>query len=215
MGRYSPAPVPTTDLPNTQRFLREELEQVRNSTDDIYTLANFLLDNFVTAGYGSIKRTTPVALADIGATWQQLPWEAVGITDPKGMAYDLPTGMIVEHFGIWALNLLVNLAFDDANAGRDVQIRLVNVSDGTAATPVTFFVGRNQDGVSIPLPTLVESTGGTDISISQVAATKTLALEIRSEADTFTSVVFEAGVWSFNYVSEYGGNYEDIGITQR
>ena len=43
MARYVPSPAPTTDdIGQMARWLREEMERIRQSTDDIYTVVTVL-----------------------------------------------------------------------------------------------------------------------------------------------------------------------------
>ena len=216
MPEYLPSNPPVTaDIHQLERYLREEHEAIRGSTSDIYALAQFIMDNFVVSGYGSISRTTADPIANIGATWQQLDWENAGIAEPRGMTYSLPDGLLVEQLGVWLTSVLINLSFAESNAGREIQFRLRNVTDGTVSNAVTFYVGRNQSGISIPITTLMQASGGSGMSISAVAVQKLIVVEINSVTDSFTGVSFEQGLWNLSYCSEYQGSIEDIGIAAR
>ena len=42
MARYYPGPTPTGELEQTQRWLRDECNQIYGSTEDIYTLGEIV-----------------------------------------------------------------------------------------------------------------------------------------------------------------------------
>ena len=200
MARYSPGQVPTTeDIFQLERFLREEYEQVRDSTDDIYTIADFLINNLVAAGYGSIGLDAISPLADINATWQQVPMDVVLVV-PKAVSYDLPNeGMIFESEGIWRINAKVALEFVEAQASRRMQLRLFNLTTGApSGTVFTYGVGRNTDAVNLNLSVM--------ITIPSDRVGDTFQLQIASSTSTFTGVVNTGNTWDVNHVSEYKGD---------
>lgn len=209
MARYSPGTVPTSpQLDQTQRWLREEFEGVRGSTDDTYSLADFIADNYVIAGYGSVSRGAPIALANIGSSWQDLTWDGTAIPDPKGVAYNLPEGYTLEQPGVWNQNIMITLAFNDANAGRKLQLRIRNTTDGDNSDLLDFFVGRNQDGMTLTVGVLVQVTDEPgEFTFQQMQISKDVKLQIRSEEDTFTGVSFDHGAWGISHASEYKGTF--------
>ena len=200
MARYAPGLVPTTDdIFQLERFLREEYEQVRESTDDIYTIGQFIIDNVVAAGYGSIGLDAITPLANINATWQKVPMDVVLVV-PKAVSYDLVNeAVIFESEGIWRINAKVALEFAEAQASRRLQLRLFNLTTGTpSGTVFTYGVGRNTDAVNLNLSVM--------ITAPESSVGNSYQLQINSAADTFTGVVNTGNTWDVNHVSEYKGD---------
>lgn len=201
MSRYVPGLTPTTpDIAQLERWLREETEQIRSSTDDTYAFADFVLETFVTAGYGGIGLDAVTPVADISPTWQQLPFDVVLILQPKIVAYDLiGNGMSLEAPGVWRFNGKVSLTFAEAQAGREIQLSLWDIDAASAVGPAfNFFVGRNTAGVNLNFNVLFDITDFVN---------KPLGLAVRSEADTYTLVNAIGSIFDINYVSEYKGEY--------
>ena len=207
MARYAPGLVPTSNLPDTQRWLREEFELVRGSTDDIYSLAQFLLDNYVIAGYGSIGQDVVQPYA-IGATWQDFNlWDVELLSITRGVTPNLPNGFIVQTTGLWQLNIKISLSFNDLNAGRSLQLRFFNATDGLpGGSTFNYWIGRNTDGVNIQLSAIFEIDTAAATGPVQIQADKDIRIQIRSD-DTFTNVQAEGSIWDWHHISEYRGDF--------
>ena len=212
MARYAPGLVPTTgDIDQLERWLRTEHEEVRNSTDDIYSIAQWLTENLVAAGYGSIGLDAITPLAGINATWQQVPMDTILVV-PKAVSYDLTNeALIFGSEGIWRINAKIALEFLEAQGSRRMELRLFNLTTGIAPTTVfTYGIGRNTDAVNLNLSVMTTITDG------QVG--DSYQLQIRSAADTFTTVVNTGNTWDVNHVSEYKGdilNQGRIGVASK
>ena len=194
----------TADIAQLERWLRSESVEIQNSTDDIYTISQFIIDNVVAAGYGSIGLNAITPLADINATWQQVPMDTV-LVAPKAVSYDLLNeAMIFESEGIWRINAKVALEFVEAQASRRLQLRLFNLTSGVPGDTVfTYGVGRNTDAVNLNLSVM--------ITVPESAVGNSYQLQINSAANTFTGVVNTGNTWDVNHVSEYKGDILDGG----
>ncbi len=203
MTRYVSTEVPITDLPNTQRWLREEFSGVFNSTEDIYRLADIVLKLYTVAGYGGIGLDAITALPNITATPQILPFDVETVAEPRGITYSLGSnGLIFETEGVWRINAKVSLEFAEAQAGRRLQLRMYNVNTASDIGPsFNFGVGRN-----IATQTLIFNLA---VEIPEIITGDTIILRILSPADTFTSVVAIGSIWDTNHVSEYKGDLFD------
>jgi hypothetical protein len=203
VARYVSTEVPITDLPNTQRWLREEYAGVFNSTEDIYKLSDILVSLYTVAGYGGIGLDAITALSDINATPQILPFDVETLPNPRGITYSLGSnGLIFETEGVWRINAKVSLEFAEAQAGRRLQLRMYNVNTASDVGPsFNFGVGRN-----IATQTLIFNLA---VEIPESIIGDTLILRILSTADVFTSVVAIGSIWDTNHVSEYKGDLFD------
>jgi hypothetical protein len=202
MARYTTSGVPTSpELANTQRWLRSEFQEVNNSTDDIYALLQFVVDTFVYAGYGAISLDSESARNNIDATWQTLPFNAVSLADPVGVSYDLfNNGFAYEQQGIWRMTASIGLTFSEVNAGRRMEMRILNSTTGIPVPgEVQYAVARNTDGINLTLNLLV--------AVSDTAIGDIFQLQIRSELFNFASVVAIGSVWDTNHISEYKGDF--------
>lgn len=203
MAKYNPTLVPISDLPNTQRWLREEIEHIRASTDDIYWLADFVVNYYQVAGYGGIGLNAITALANIGPAWQILPFDVELIAEPRGVTYDLPNNSIsFNSQGIWRMNAKVSLEFLEMNQGRRMQLSLYDANLGVPVGPLfNFSVGRNTDGVNLNFNVMFD--------VGSPAEGIPLQLAVNSAADTFTGVSAIGSIWDANHVSEFKGDVFD------
>ncbi len=199
MARYVPGQVPITpDVAQVERWLREETDQIRNSTDDIYTLMDFVLEIFVAAGYGAIEQRAVTAFP-IDGTWTTFDlWDGNTIPDERGVSANLPTGFTLETSGFWRINTFITLTFAEVNAGRTVQMRVFNSTTATPGEPFDFFVGRNAEGVNLAVNALVAA----DVS----AGNQDFEVQIRTD-DVFTAVQAIGSIWDLNHISEYKGDF--------
>ena len=203
MARYSPTQVPTTDISNTQRWLREETEAIRSSTDDIYSLARFVVESYTIAGYGGIGLDAQTPLSDIGAAWQVVPFDSLQVDEPRGITYDLASdAMVLNTAGVWRINAQVLLNFAELNQGRRLRLSMYNINEGNLTGPVfSYSVGRNTDGVNAVFSALFE--------ITEITAGDALQLLVSSADDSFTGASVAGATFDANNVAEYRGNYFD------
>jgi hypothetical protein len=199
--QYVTSPVPITDeISQLERYLREELARVENSTDDIYGLASIVTALYQVAGYGGIGLDAITPLSDINTTRQVLPFDVELIAEPRFVGYDLANNaMSVEEVGIWRMNAKVALEFTELNAGRRLAMQLYDLTAAADVGPVfNFAVGRNMDGINLNFNLLVE--------IPDVVVGNQLQLRVFSVADTFSSVSAIGSIWDMNHVSEFKGD---------
>ena len=200
MTRYRQTPTPTTsDIGQLERWLREETGYIENSTDDIYTLAEFIATLYQIAGYGGIGLDAVTGLSNIGTAWQQLPFDVILLLEPRGITYDIPgDGMALNEPGVWRFNAKVSLTFAEANQGRQIQLSLWDISGAQAIGPTfNFFVGRNTSGVNLNFNLMFDITQFVDQGIG---------LAVRSESDSYTGVEAIGSIFDINHVSEYKGD---------
>jgi hypothetical protein len=209
MARYAPGGVPNTqDIAQLERWLREETERIQGSTEDIYKLAEFLVTLYVVAGYGSIGLDAITGLPNITATWQTLPFDVLLIDPPRGANYDLPNdGMGFDLEGVWRVNAKISLEFAEVNAGRRLQLRIWNLTQGiTGGIVFQYTVGRNTDGVNLNLSVMT--------TIEEANVGDVLQLQVASSSDTFTAVQAIGSTWDINHVSEYKGDLLNDSLRQ-
>ena len=203
MAQYVPGQTPVTpDIHQLERYLREEQEEIRNSTDDIYVLAARVIELYQPAGYGQIGLDAVTPLANIGTAYQQLPFDVELITDPRAVVYNLAgDGMLLTEPGVWSFFAKVSIEFLEAQAGRRLQLSLWNT---TTNTPVgdefNFSVGRNTDGANLNFQIMYDV---------EEAFAAPLGLAVRSTTDTFTGVNAIGSIFGVNYQSEYKGDFFD------
>jgi len=202
MARYLPSNVPlSTAIKDLQRWLRAEFARVRSSTDDIYRLFGFLLDNFAVAGYGQIGLDAVTPLANINATWQQLPFDVELIAQPRGVTYNIAgDGMALDVAGVWEFFAKVSLEFTDTNDGRRMELTLWDTVNNVPIGPLfNFSIGRNTDGANLNFQIMFDVADG---------FVEPLGLAVRSQSDTFTGVSAIGSIYGVSYQSEYKGDFE-------
>lgn len=164
-----------------------------------YVLETAALAVFVAAGYGGIVQDTPVALGDIDAVDSDLLFNSSLITAPKGITQNFASnGLGIDEQGIWRISASIALTFVGSNSGRELRVGILNKSQGTLiGAPLTFFAGRNQDGMNISFSFMIE--------VGLVSVGDLFTLVIDSVADTFTGVTEISGIFEMNHVSEFQG----------
>lgn len=197
MARYAPGQPPyTEDINQLERYLRVEHEQVRGSTDDIYTLAEFSLEHFVAEAYLELAALVAYPLT-LSATWQPMPWDAVALNGNKAVAPNLPFGMNFIDDAIWRCSVVADMTFDEVNAGRTIKFRLYNTTTASAnGTELWFAVGRNTPGFTATMSWLA----GVHVDV----LSQNVQLQI-SSADAFTNLTVRRASWAVNSVSRYQG----------
>lgn len=202
MAQYRQGPVPyTQDIAQLERFLQRELSLVETSTDDIYRLATIVGRLYQIAGYGQIGLDAVTPLANIGAAWQQLPFDVELIAEPRGVTYNVAgDGMALDDAGVWSFFAKVSLEFLEVNAGRRLQLTLWDTFNNVPIGPLfNFSIGRNTDGANLSFQIMFDVTG----------VTNPVGLAVSSSTDSFTGVSAIGSIFGVNYQSEYRGDLFD------
>lgn len=209
--RYRPTTTPTGDLPETQRFLRQELGRIAESFDSAFDyikrLAELTSEMFVYAGFGQIQGLDDVPLADIGVplptTWQTLPLDQSGSApDPVNVVYDPATdSMRIDAYGTWLVSAQVTLEHNlISNNARTVYLRLYDIDAAEAGGDWEFATGRNSTVTNMVVTGLA--------NISELRAGNRFVLQIGGTLDIYTDVVLRFGAFGVSHVSNYGGTIE-------
>jgi hypothetical protein len=202
MPRYAPSSAPyTEDIGQLERWLGTETQQIRGSTDDIYTLARFAIENFVIASYLAMKGAA-TAIGTVAAAWVTVPcWTAVAVNGGAPLLQgSIPNGVTAIGKGDWQISCSINFSFVEANASRRLSFRFYDVTLGAPMGAGWIVgVGRNVDVVNVVI------TGIAQIAASE-AAPRTFVLQMSSPADTFSTVAVLDGYWSFASVGKYEGD---------
>lgn len=201
MPRYAPTLVPTSDLGNTQRWLREETEGIRQSTDDIYALAEFAIDTFTVAGYGGIGQDAASApLADITTTYTTINTFDIPLIVPRGVSYGFANNSLaLDAPGVWYVSVKVTLQHNELNAGRVIGLRFFNLTTGLPGAVVfRYGVGRNVGVSNIALGVFFNVDNPGD----------EIVLQLGTDGDTFTTVTCIGAIFEMHSVSEYKGDFQ-------
>ena len=179
--------------------LREQIDQNESEIAQRLTIAEANA-NVGGAGFGGLILAGPSALANIGASWQQLTGFTSGLLiTPRDVVQNVGQNCLqFNKAGVWNIYSKVTLTFADVNNGRSIQMRLFNQTDAAEViTPITYFIGRNQDGINIIFNRL--------LSIPVEHLGDLLVLEISSATDAFSSVVNLNTILQATYVDLYQG----------
>lgn len=208
MARYSPSQPPVTqDVQQLERWLREEIEQIRSSTDDIYRLTEFVLDNYVAAGYGGIGQNDPTnLLPDIPAGgWIDFTGFDIPLVTPKAVGYHFAEdGVSFDETGIWYVSVKLALEHNELNAGRTISLRTDNRTTGVPSTiSFNYGVGRNVGVSNLSLGVFFEVAEDT---IGQI-----IGLEVGG-GDAFSLVDCIGAIYEVHHISEYKGDFSVAAI---
>lgn len=154
----------------------------------------FVVDNFVVAGYGGVKLDTPAALSDIDSTWQTLPADSAVVGIPKYVTQDFAQdGVIIIAAGIWQVAANIAISHNELNAGREMQLRLLNVDTGVPGAGVTFGTGRNVGITNMTATVLFD--------MPEIDENDLFVLQVNSALDTYSLVTLESYNFSVVHVS--------------
>jgi hypothetical protein len=151
-------------------------------------------------GYGGISLSSLTAMPDIDSTWRTIVgWDMGLLLNPVNVTQAFATnGLLIEKDGVWNAYAKVAMSFTDVNNGRSLQLRLFNQTQGVAVgSPLTYFVGRDQNGVNIILNRLYE------VDINFVG--DVFVLQVASVDDTFTGVMNVGSIFQASFSDLYGG----------
>lgn len=107
--------------------------------------------NLVFAAYGTIRLSTPTAMADLtGGNWVVMPADQGIIPTPRYVIYDLANnGLILQSGGIWTLSINISIQHNELNAGREIGVRLYNFTQDTVITTTLVGIARNTTATNI------------------------------------------------------------------
>lgn len=204
MARYHPRNVPTTNSVNqVERYLREEFERVRQSTDDTYELAEFALANFVPGGYcgvGQNAASNPLPDINAGSFIDYTGFDLELVNPTRGAVNDLDSdGIRLRETGLWYLTIKLTLEHLEAQAGRQIWLRIKR-NGSSGLIKFRYGVGRNTGTTNLTLTYLAQMDLRGD-------AEDLIQLEIGSDADSFAGLDCIGGYLMAHYVSEYRGDY--------
>ena len=179
--------------------LWDEVSLIDNFIETI-RLAQRSVELFTFAGYGGLTVGTPIAMSDINSTWQTVVFDTGLLTNPRHIVQDVANDALAFGAeGVWAVDITMALTFVSTVIGRQIQVRLYDLTTATPSSGIgTFFSGRNQDGVNISISVL------TDVLPAQIG--DLLQLQINSAADTFTGVTNISTFYQASHVSQYVGD---------
>ena len=156
------------------------------------------LNLWVTAGYGGINQSVPIALADLGAGWTILLADTNIITTPRGVTQDFATESIAfDTPGVWSISISVALSHNELNASRTIGVRLFNITDVSAGVSSVIGVARNVGVTNFSVSLLVE--------ILTADVGDAWRVEVSGGVDAFTTVVEDSFTFSATLVSEFRG----------
>ena len=161
-----------------------------------YALETAVLDNFVLAGYGGIGLDVPVAVANIGAVWQDLTWDVALLSEPIYVTQDFANnGMNILREGVWQINVKISLTFAESNGGRQLSLRIFNSTEGAAAAvSFNFFVGRNQSGANLNFQI--------NARVKPESVGDLFRIQVSSASDSFTLVNNIGSIYELTHVSK-------------
>ncbi len=173
------------------RYLRAQFERVRN---ELRAAAIVAVQQFVTKGYGGIFLSAPVAVADISATRQVLPFDTAALPVPVHVTYDLAQNALkIDGFGIWQFQYTFAMTHDEINASRVFVMELYNLTLDTVEAQFTLGTGRNVQASDWTLATLIEVTSSNSDDFFQW----------RISGDAYAEVTITLDNWSVFSVGEF------------
>lgn len=132
-----------TDWPDT---LVEDYRSLVDSVNSLFTL----VENSVVAGYfgGVQNKDIPNFNLSTGS-YVTLPMESLSPLSSRGGSVNVSTNEFTfTAKGVWTVIINFNIeGFNSFNAGRNFNVRIFNVTKGTAGTGVIVGVGRNSEDV--------------------------------------------------------------------
>ena len=110
------------------------------------------------AGYGGVAISSPQPMGTIDTTFQTIPNMDTGLVDvPFLIGQDTAAGGLrFTISSVYDTTVQVTLTFDELNQGRILAIRLHNVDEDLFTPPQAAFIGRNTEGASVAVSTLLQ-----------------------------------------------------------
>ena len=169
-----------TDLINDQIVALDSTWSSSKINEKNNEILSFIRDSVVIASYGGIRLAAETAMADLGAGWETVPFDTQTLSSPIRVQQNPTTNSIVlASTGAWTINVDMTLEHNESNAGREMLIRLYNLTDDVAlSNGTTVFVARNQPGSNISATILADITDavGKDIVVQLSGGTASFTL---------------------------------------
>lgn len=119
-------------------------------------------NSLVSAGYGGIGQNAIQALPDLGASWVTLDiFDTELLASPIDVVQDITNDALAfTSEGVWQISAKVSISHNELNAGREIRLRIYDVTAATAgATEFVYGVARNVGASTLIIPaTLVDIT---------------------------------------------------------
>lgn len=214
MARFKPKLTPTGDLPQTQRYLRDEMQQMSASLDSAFDiikrLAEICSTELVYAGYGGLRISAPASIAaGLDASWETIPFNETTLDDSVNVTYDIPNNaMRLDAYGAWAMNLSLSFEHNSVNSGRMVRARLRDIDTPQNLGTWEFGTGRNAEITTMNITGLVP--------VAEAGAGKRVIMQIGG-GDDYSAVNLTNANLSVNHVGEFNGtiSHETKSILER
>ena len=161
-------------------------------------IVQFVVDNFIPAGYGGITLSQPDAtFPDLGAGWVELVADQLSIDPPRAITPDLAQNSLAfDVKGVWSISFGFTIDHDSSNGGRTINLRFFDKTDNDARGSLPIGIGRNVEVTSQFLTVfldIAEDDIGHPFSI-EVGGGDTVVID---SLDTF--------IYNAQYVSEFQG----------
>ena len=144
----------------------------------------------VRSAYGGLRTaTSPIAGADLGASWQTLSvFDAGTPATPRGIIVDLATDSLAfRSEGLYLVSVTLSFEHNDLNAGRTTQLRFWNIDDSVQlGNVVVIGTGRNAAATNYSASLLFQ--------VDQANVNDKVRLEI-GNGSVYTSVSWTQAIW--------------------
>ena len=115
------------------------------------------LNVWVAGAYGGIVQDTPVGLPDLGVPWVTLLADTPMVTTPRGIIQDFAqNGLIFNFTGVYSVAVSFTITHIEAQAGREIEIRLYNATKAVGTEGTIIGIGRNQSATNFATTILAE-----------------------------------------------------------
>ena len=115
------------------------------------------LNVWVAGAYGGIVQDSPVGLPDLGVPWVTLLADTPMITAPRGIIQDVAqNGLIFNFTGVYSVAVSFTITHIEAQAGREIEIRLYNATKAVGTEGTIIGIGRNQSATNFATTILAE-----------------------------------------------------------
>ena len=149
------------------------------------------------AGNGAMSLRTPEAGASITGTFQAIDhYDTVDIPGVLCTLDDAAGTITFDNAGIWLVLFSFNISHNEDNAGREIDVRLFEVTDSVPGQSEPIAIARNQPGTNYSVSILVEITSDNvgDLFRFEIGG-----------GDTLTTVTWNSVSLDASYMGALGG----------